>query len=66
MDVGHAGEAPETGADDELESRAPRDDDLVLICRCLNELGADYWFLDVFSGTLRRGCLVCQRRSIAW
>ena len=23
-------------------------------------------FLDVFSGTLRRGCLVCQRRSIAW
>ena len=24
------------------------------------------WFLDVFSGTLRRGCLVCQRRSIAW
>ena len=23
-------------------------------------------FLDVFSGTLRRGCLVCQRRSIVW
>lgn len=49
MDVGHAGEAPETGADDELESRAPRDDDLVLICRRLNELGADYMVIGGFA-----------------
>ena len=42
MDVGDAGEAQETGADDELESRAPREDDLVLICRRLNELRAEH------------------------
>ena len=29
-------------------------------------LNTNSGFLDVFSGTLRRGCLVCQRRSIAW
>jgi hypothetical protein len=49
MDVDDAGEAPESGAGDELESRAPRDDDLVLICRRLNELKADYMVIGGFA-----------------
>ena len=49
MDVEDAGEASESGAGDELESRAPRDDDLVLICRRLNELEADYIVIGGFA-----------------